>query len=598
MKYFFIEKKNIQTALHFLFLSFLIVIFLPSFLPTFLQLFIYQIKMKVPFTPPSPTSYQSTRIIVIPSQQQQQERRNDTPLEHPPRAQRYATGVRVLFLLLLMMCCCCFAAWTIASSTATNHTSSAKKESSTTKGVPLWQQSSPHHSHHSHHHNRHKETNDKKQETAVTPPHHLSSRAINPPPRDDMLIFLDAKWNEYHPDTQPDGKLILLVAENRLMYPELSHQLQHVLQNHTIIPEWVWDYNDMRGHVDFVRSLAHMMESSWMNGIPVRPDSLVVASGAGAMLDALSWTLAEVHQGVLVTGPMYAAFPGDFGIHGGLHVEIVPTVAAANYEPTVQDLERAYEASHAAGRVPRILLICQPHNPTGAVYSRKAMHNMITWALTKPDVHVVSDEIYGNSVFPGTHVTSAAEIMWDLRNNNDTHSFLGDRVHVVAGLSKDWGASGMRVGTLMTHNAALYETMGTLSYYNGVSQLTQWAFTLLLQDVAWRDWYVAENQKRLYATFLAAKAALALIDVPVFEQTQGTLFAWADFSAYLRPHQTERELWMELYEQASVLFTLGESFHGEKPGMFRIVHTWPHGGVEAMHEMGRRLVAWKNNRDH
>lgn len=220
-------------------------------------------------------------------------------------------------------------------------------------------------------------------------------------------------------------------------------------------------------------------------------------------------------------------------------------------------------------------------------------------------MHVVSDEIYGNSVFPGTHVTSAAEIMWNLNRNTTTttttttatHYYLGDRVHIVAGLSKDWGASGLRVGTLMTHNTALYETMGTLSYYNGVSQLTQWAFTQLLDDTAWRDWYLVENKKRLLEVFLATKEALALIDVPVFEGTKGTLFVWADFSAYLRPHQSERELWMELYEQVKVLFTLGESFHGEKPGVFRIVYTWPHGGVEAMHEMGRRLVEWKHARN-
>lgn len=425
-------------------------------------------------------------------------------------------------------------------------------------------------------------------------PNHLSSRAAIPLVRDDLLIFMEAKTNEYHPKTNPDGKLILLVAENRLLYPELSQKFSDIQQNRSI-PEWVFDYNDMRGQVDFQKAMANMMESSWMAPAPVRPDALVFGSGAGAILDALSWTLAEANDGVLVTSPIYAAFPGDFGIHGGLHLQIIPTFPESNYEPTRVDLDQAYAASQAAGHTPRILLICQPHNPTGAVYTHKAMHQMITWALQK-GMHVVSDEIYGNSVFPGTHVTSAAEIMWDMDQRQNHQYYLGDSVHIVAGLSKDWGASGMRVGTLMTHNSALYEAMGTLSYYNGVSQWTQWAFTQMLEDEAWRDWYIAENQKRLKEVFDATKAALALIDVPVFEGTKGTLFAWADFSAYLRPGQTERELWMELYEYANVLFTLGESFHGEKPGMFRIVYTWPHGGAEAMHEMGRRLVHWENTR--
>ncbi|GAX18731.1 hypothetical protein FisN_26Hh021 [Fistulifera solaris] len=459
------------------------------------------------------------------------------------------------------------------------------KESSTTTAVDVLSHASPHH-HHRHHTSTH--------HLPTKGPQHLSSRAIIPLVRDDIAVFMDAKANEYHPVDNPDGKLILLMAENRLLYPELSQKLQASMQN-TSIPEWVFDYDDFHGHSTFRQALAHMMEDSWMNGVPVRPDALVVGSGAGAILDVLSWTLAEADEGVLVNGPIYAAFPGDFGIHGHLHLQLIPTVSATNYEPTRHDLERAYHASQQAGHTPRILLLCQPHNPTGAVYSKEAMQLMIDWAL-EHDLHVVSDEIYGNSVFPGVHVTSAAEIMWQKNQDTNATHYLGDRVHIVAGLSKDWGASGLRVGTLMTHNTALYEAMGMLSYYNGVSQLTQWAFTQLLEDKEWRDWYLAENQKRLYEVFVAAKEALARIDVSVYEGTQGTLFAWADFSAYLRPNQTERELWMELYHEANVLLTLGESFHGEKPGMFRIVYTWPHGGVEAMNEMGRRLVQWKQNR--
>jgi 1-aminocyclopropane-1-carboxylate synthase len=476
-------------------------------------------------------------------------------------------------------------------------TNTKEESSSTTVDVDVvLSHASPHPMHHnpSTHHD----------DTFITKgPHHLSSRAIIPLVRDDIHVFMDAKANEYHPITNPKGKLILLVAENRLLYPELSQQLHSVtIQNTSTIPEWVFDYDDFHGHTTFRQALAHMMEDSWMKqGIPVRPDALVIGSGAGAILDVLSWTLAEANESVLVNGPMYAAFPGDFGIHGHLHMELIPTFPSTNYEPTRHDLEQAYHASQKKGHTPRILLICQPHNPTGAVYSQQSMQTMIDWAL-EHELHVVSDEIYGNSVFPGVHVTSAAEIMWQRNqdtnnathhNNNDNYYYLGDRVHIVAGLSKDWGASGLRVGTLLTHNTALYDAMGMLSYYNGVSQLTQWAFTQLLNDREWRDWYLAENQKRLYEVFLATKQALALIDVSVYEGTQGTLFAWADFSAYLRPNQTERELWMELYHEANVLLTLGESFHGEKPGMFRIVYTWPHGGVEAMNEMGRRLVQWK-----
>ena len=157
--------------------------------------------------------------------------------------------------------------------------------------------------------------------------------------------------------------------------------------------------------------------------------------------------------------------------------------------------------------------------------------------------------------------------------------------------------SGFRVGSLLTHNAALLDAMGTVSYYSSVSLYTQWALTALLQDTVWRDWYLAENQRRLQATFRAAEEALGGIGVTVFPSTQGGMFAWADFSALLKPNQTETDLWLELFHEAKVLFTTGESCFGDKPGMFRVVYSWPDGGEVAMRELGRRLVQWKADRE-
>ena len=110
------------------------------------------------------------------------------------------------------------------------------------------------------------------------------------------------------------------------------------------------------------------------------------------------------------------------------------------------------------------------------------------------------------------------------------------------------------------------------------------------------DQYIEENRRRLYETYQALEEALKLINVPLVP-AQGTIFAWADFSKYLKEGQTEKELWMELFNDAKIALTTGESCFGEKPGMFRIVYTWPEGGPEAMREFGRRLVQWKANRE-
>ena len=255
----------------------------------------------------------------------------------------------------------------------------------------------------------------------------LSTRAQSiRPGRDDLVAFQTAAADAYSPLNNTDGYLVMLVAENRLMHHELAAKLQEVTtssssKNTVTIPEWVFDYGDMRGQADFRRAVAQMMESSWLQA-PVDPNALVLQSGAGSILDSLAWTLADAGDGVIVTAPAYPAFASDLGTRGRLHLHVAPTSAQHNYEPTVADLDEAYARAVEAGHPPKILIVCQPNNPTGVVYSHAAMERMITWALQlhnstprHPRMHVVSDEIYGNSHFPGVHVTSAAQIMHELQ---------------------------------------------------------------------------------------------------------------------------------------------------------------------------------------
>jgi aspartate/methionine/tyrosine aminotransferase len=458
--------------------------------------------------------------------------------------------------------------------------------------------------------------------------------------RDDLEVFRVAKSDPYHPVDNPNGYLVMLVAENKLMWTEMAHRLEavqcpatppssstsssssHQTSSPLHIPEWTFLYGDMGGHIDFKRAMANLMQR-WIIGPRVDPDQLRFQAGAGSVLDQLSYLLADTGDGVLVTAPHYGAFGSDFAVYGQTILHICPTRAENGYAPTTTDLDECHDRAVAAGNPPKILIICQPNNPTGIIYNFQTMHLMITWALHK-HLHVVSDEIYALSVFPGQKTISAAQIMADLHaaqasdhdhNDDDDdhhdHYYLGDYVHIVAGLSKDWGMSGFRVGTLFSHNAGLLAALDGLGYYQSVSQYTQWTLTQVFAAVTddddddhnnndvWVDWYIRENQQRIYDTYQALVAALALVDIPLLvhpAQQGGGLFAWADFSSWLLPDQTERELWWELVTTSKIAVTTGASCDGEKPGLFRIVYTWPEGGTVAMHELGQRLVRFQTER--
>lgn len=408
--------------------------------------------------------------------------------------------------------------------------------------------------------------------------------------RDDLLLFEAGLLDPYDPIQNPEGYLVMLVAENKLMWKETARKLEEV-QKSDPLPEWIFTYGDMTGQEDFCKAMARIF-SKWIEG-PVDPRYVKAQAGAGSVLAQLSYLLGDPDDGVLVAAPNYPAFQGDFHVYGGMQLHTVQAAGSAHYAPSISDLDRVYAEAIAAGHPPRVFIICQPNNPTGTMYSHETMKLLITWALEK-DLHVVSDEIYALSVFPGRHTTSAATVMYEL--NPDDELYLGDQVHIAAGLSKDWGMSGFRVGTLFSHNEKLLNALGLIAYYPAVSQYTQFALTQMFADDAWVDWYIEENQKRLFATYQALVAALDRVQVPVVP-AEGAIFAWADFSSLLLKGQTEKELWLELFNEAKVILTLGDSCNEETPAMFRVVYPWPEGGPIAMKELGDRLVRWKSRRE-
>ncbi len=141
-------------------------------------------------------------------------------------------------------------------------------------------------------------------------------------------------------------------------------------------------------------------------------------------------------------GPLYPAFANDFHARARVHLHVADT-EHPRYEITEGVLQRAYDDCVAQGKPPKILLLCSPCNPTGEIYSEDTLRMCLAWARERK-LHVLSDEIYGNSIFPGECFSSVAKVCRDLAADDD--NFLGDYVHIACGFSKDFGMSGLRIG--------------------------------------------------------------------------------------------------------------------------------------------------------
>ena len=197
-----------------------------------------------------------------------------------------------------------------------------------------------------------------------------------------------------------------------------------------------------------------------------------------------------------------------------------------------------------------------------------------------------SDEIYALSVFKPVPrpFTSALTLAADLvaagaaaQADVDTH------VHLIYGLSKDWCASGLRVGLLYSKNAVLQQALNSVAAFGSISNHTQHVLAEILADADWTAGFVAQNAKELEASYDTLTGHLEAAGIPYVPSVAG-MFVWVDLRAWL-PEASwagEAALWGRVCEEGKVILTPGQSCHAPEPGFFRLCFAWvPREALEA-----------------
>jgi 1-aminocyclopropane-1-carboxylate synthase len=462
--------------------------------------------------------------------------------------------------------------------------------------------------------------------------HCLSSRGAHAtkPPFSYLHAFFRAMQEPYEPGSREDGYVVLAVAQNFLTVDTVQRRLALAMRSEQ--PAATAGYDNMRGSDRLRRALAaHMKRVLAPNHADgaIDPDRLCVSAGAGAVIDNLFMTITSPGDGVLIPAPYYPAFDNDLRVRNG--VRAIP-VAGADAEslPTAPSLDRAVEAFAAAAAAnssspssaARALLLTNPSNPLGVVYAKSSMLHAARWAL-REGMHVVVDEVYASSEYydvgpfvsalewtpedvlgnvggsgtsNGFKRDSDADSDDDLRTSDswtleDARRAMATRLHVVYGLSKDFCASGYRVGVLSTRNEQVVKAMDNVAYFCCVPGPMQFAIAEMLEDEAWVDLFLEENSGNLRDAHAVLTSILTEGNVPVVPSSAG-MFVWIDLSSFMKAPtwEEEKRLWTALFEdeKTRLLMTPGRDCRHNKPGCFRLCFAAVK--REALEVAARRLV--------
>jgi len=193
------------------------------------------------------------------------------------------------------------------------------------------------------------------------------------------------KWGTY-----PKGILPLWVAE--MDFP-LAAPVDAVLRD--MLDRGDFGYVLPPVRTGLAEAFAERMQQRF--GWAVDPARVVVLSDVVQGMSLALQNLLAPGDGAIVQTPIYPPFLGSVRETGRRLVENPLVSGADRFELDLDGLRRAADAGT------RMLMLCNPHNPTGRVFTRAELEALAELALAN-DWIVLSDEIHGDLVHEGTHV--------------------------------------------------------------------------------------------------------------------------------------------------------------------------------------------------
>ncbi|APA63463.1 pyridoxal phosphate-dependent aminotransferase [Maribacter sp. 1_2014MBL_MicDiv] len=193
----------------------------------------------------------------------------------------------------------------------------------------------------------------------------------------------------------------------------------------------VLEYSRTEGSEEFRSKIAQYYIK---NDIPVNANEIIVTTGGSEALSFAMNTIADTDDEIIIPEPFYANYNGFATACG---VTVVPVVSKLedNFAlPPIEEFEKLITSKTKA------ILICNPGNPTGYLYSKEEIQKLAT-LVKKHNIFLVADEVYREFTYDNkTHTSILKE------------KGLEEHAIVIDSVSKRYSMCGARIGYLVSKN--------------------------------------------------------------------------------------------------------------------------------------------------
>lgn len=184
-------------------------------------------------------------------------------------------------------------------------------------------------------------------------------------------------------------------------------------------------YSPVPGYMSLRKAIAANLKAT--EGVDFAPEQIVVSGGAKQALCNVILSTINPGDEVVIPTPAWVSYVEMVKLAEGVTVE-VPATIEQDFKITPRQLRDAITPRT------KMVLFCSPSNPTGSVYSREELQQLVEVLKDYPNILVLSDEIYRHINFTGSYTSLA------------TFPELEGRVVVINGVSKAYAMTGWRIG--------------------------------------------------------------------------------------------------------------------------------------------------------
>lgn len=199
----------------------------------------------------------------------------------------------------------------------------------------------------------------------------------------------------------------------------------------------ILEYSPSAGYESYRIKLSKYYKN---HGLPIDYSDIIITTGGSEALLFTMGSIMDFGDEVIIPEPFYANYNAFSIASGATVVPVISTIETGFALPPIADFEKLITSKT------RAILICNPSNPTGYLYSKEEIMQLAA-LVKKHDLYLIADEVYREFIYDG-------DIHYSIMNipGIEEHAIMIDSV------SKRYSMCGARIGCLISKNKTLMAT--------------------------------------------------------------------------------------------------------------------------------------------